>query len=252
MLAVRTSRTAPACCCSLPRGVTPLQRLQRTRVERRLAESPPPDLRPSWPVRALALSWALGAAITAVALFMTPQQHAAAPDKPFAGPERPSTPGSPRLVEQHLDIEPPAYTGLPARSEDTLDAKLPAGARLRWRLRFEPQPTSVQLVFHDQSRVTLVVADGAWTAERAIDRSTLYRIVLDGEAVVDGETTSPPRRDRGPAAFDPRRRAGAERDDARDRPVDSGHCSSRRVTITAWGRRACTSRWRKGAARTSP
>ncbi len=171
-----------------PGSAGSLQRLQRTRIERRLADSPPPDLRAAWPGRSLALSWTFGAAITAAALLAMPQHRTAAPDQPLARPTYPSTPGSPQLVERQLEIVPPAYTGLPARIENALDAKLPAGSRLRWRLRFEPQPSSVQLIFHDQSQVTLVAADGVWTAQRTLDRSAWYRIVLDGEASARGKS----------------------------------------------------------------
>ncbi len=169
-------------------SMSSLQQLQRTRLERRLVDSPPPDLRAAWPGRSLALSWAFGAAITAAALLAMPQHRAAAPDQPLARPTYPSTPGSPQLVERQLEIVPPAYTGLPARIENALDARLPAGSRLRWRLRFEPQPRSVQLIFHDQSQVTLVAADGEWTAQRTLDRSAWYRIVLDGEASARGKS----------------------------------------------------------------
>ena len=163
-----------------PEQLGSLQRLQRARVAGRLADAPPPDLRAAWPVKALVLCWTLGASIATVALLAARQGDAPAT---VATPARTAVPATePRLTASHLDIEPPAYTGLPARSEDTLDAKLPAGSRLRWRLSFEPQPASVELAFHDGGRIPLVPGDGAWTAERSVDRSTLYRVVVDGEA----------------------------------------------------------------------
>jgi hypothetical protein len=165
-----------------PEQLNGLQRLQRSRVQQRLAEAPAPDLRPAWPGRALALSWALGAAITTAALLVARPDDASSPFAPPGRAAAPAAASEPQLVERHLEIEPPAYTGLPARSEDTLDAKLPAGSQLRWRLVFEPQPASVELAFHDGSRIALAQADGAWTAERRIDRSALYRVAIDGEA----------------------------------------------------------------------
>ena len=164
----------------------PLQQLQRTRIERRLQDAPPPDLRPPWPGRALALSWLLGTAVLAAALLIPPREKSLPVEAPALS-QNPSAAGAPVLVEQHLEIEPPAYTGLPARTEDVLDAKVPAGSRLRWRLRFEPQPAAAALVFHDQSRVTLTPAEGAWTAERSIDRPALYRLVLDGATSATGK-----------------------------------------------------------------
>jgi len=159
-----------------------LQYLQRARLERRLADTPPPELRPAWPGRAVALSCAVGTAVVTAALLMPPLQEGSTRGTAPVRAPAPAASTDPQIVERHLDIEPPAYTGLPTRSEDTLDAKLPAGSRLRWRLVFEPQPGSVELAFHDGSRIALAQADGVWTAERSIDRSALYRVVVDGVA----------------------------------------------------------------------
>ena len=165
-----------------PAQLNRLQHLQRARLERRLTDAPPPDLRPAWPGRAVALSWGFGAAIATAALLAPPLHDGSTRGAAPARASAPADATEPQLVERHLDIEPPAYTGLPTHSEDTLDAKLPAGSRLRWRLAFEPQPGSVDLAFHDGSRIALAQADGGWTAERRIDRSALYRVLVDGEA----------------------------------------------------------------------
>jgi len=165
-----------------PAQLNGLQHLQRARLERRLADAPPPDLRAAWPGRAVALSWVVGTAIATAALLAPPLQDGSTRGAAPARAPAPTITIEPQLVERHLDIEPPAYTGLPAHSEDTLDAKLPVGSRLRWRLAFEPQPGSVDLAFHDGSRIALGQADGVWTAERRIDRSALYRVVVDGAA----------------------------------------------------------------------
>ena len=163
-----------------PASLTRLQQLQRARVARRLDDSAPPDLRPSWPGRALALGWTLSAAFAAAALLATRQPIAIAPAESPPATAGETAAGEPRLVERRLDIEPLAYTGLPARREDALDAKLPTGATVRWRLRFEPEPASVELVFHDGSRTMLVHDAGSWTAQRTMERSALYRVALGG------------------------------------------------------------------------
>jgi len=167
-----------------PAQLNRLQQLQRARLERRLADAPPPDLRPAWPGHGLALSWTLGAAIATAALLAPPLHDGSTRGEAPSRAPAPTIATEPRLVEAHLDIEPPAYTALPARSEQTLDAKLPAGSRLRWRLAFEPRPESVELAFHDGSRIALTQADDVWTAERRIERSALYRVLVDGEATV--------------------------------------------------------------------
>jgi hypothetical protein len=163
-----------------PQALSGVQRLQRQRLEQRLRARKPQDLRNWRPAYGLVVSWVLGAAVTAAALLISHHGHEMAPQgEPGDIARRPSAVG-PRLIEQRLDIEPPAYTGLPARSEARLDAKLPAGSTLQWRLRFQPQPPSVELVFHDQVRIPLVLEDGVWTARHTIEWSALYRVAFKG------------------------------------------------------------------------
>jgi hypothetical protein len=166
-----------------PEQLNGLQRLQRSRVQQRLAEAPAPDLRPAWPRRALALSWALGAAIaTAVTAGGSAGRRLLAlrATRPRCGA------GGGRVNRNSSSV---ISTSSRRRTRDCRRAartrwtrKLPAGSQLRWRLVFEPQPASVELAFHDGSRIALAQADGAWTAERRIDRSALYRVAVDGEA----------------------------------------------------------------------
>ena len=44
------------------------------------------------------------------------------------------------LAATALDIEPPAYTGLDAGTQPALSGKFAQDSRLRWTLRFAPQP----------------------------------------------------------------------------------------------------------------
>ena len=88
--------------------------------------------------------------------------------------------GATRLLQAELEATPPAYTQLAPIRSSTLDAKLPQGSVLRWRLRFEPAPRAAALQFHDGTRVALVADGDAWRGEYTLDVSALYRIVLDG------------------------------------------------------------------------
>jgi hypothetical protein len=112
------------------------------------------------------------------------------PSSPLAagGPASPAaTPGvaQTRIVGQRLDVEPPAYTGLPSRHQDSLPARVPEGAILRWRLRFAPQPGSAQLVFHDGVRLPLQRQGDDWIGSRQLLKSTLYRIELGAAPALD-------------------------------------------------------------------
>ncbi|ALN61968.1 putative transmembrane protein [Lysobacter antibioticus] len=159
-----------------------LQRLQQARLRERIETANGPELRPAWSARRLLLS-ALAAALALIAIGLWPRAQSGARDLEALSPapQVAALPGQPRLIEQGLRIDPPAYTHLPSRSEPTLEGRVPENARLRWNLRFEPQPSAVELVFHDGQRLALArQSDGRWSAERVLAKPALYRIVASG------------------------------------------------------------------------
>jgi hypothetical protein len=158
--------------------LNPLQRLQRARLQQRLAEHRTPDLRPAWSSSRITATWITGALAVATLVFWPARQSTA-----VLAPSTENLPvvaGVPRLVGQRLRIVPPAYTGLPARDEASLDAKAPQGSRLQWTLHFEPQPIAADLVFHDNTRVALTRDGGDWSVARNLDKSLLYRVSPSG------------------------------------------------------------------------
>ncbi|MFT4255406.1 MAG: hypothetical protein QM599_00330 [Pseudoxanthomonas sp.] len=159
----------------------PLQRLQRERLQQRLQTGKLPDLRPAWSRRAIAIA-CLAAAIGIPALLFWPKTSTPLPALAPGDEPTPAVPGIPHLAGQALRIEPPAYTRLPVRDERMLDAKAPQGARLHWRLRFEPQPANAELVFVDGQHLPLQRDGDDWTATRALDKSMLYRVAPQGAA----------------------------------------------------------------------
>lgn len=163
-----------------PDAMTALQRLQRTRVQARLEARPPPDLRAPWSLAPGALGLAIAAFVVA-ALALWPAQRSVTVESAMAlvGAD-PAASTHTRLEQARLRIEPPAYTRQPAREGDALDAKAPAGTRLRWTLRFDPQPQAASLVFHDGRRVELARDGDQWRGIDTLARSALYRIELDG------------------------------------------------------------------------
>lgn len=153
-----------------------LQRLQRTRLEARLAHVEV-DVRPPWPRRALVASLCIALALLALA--------AAWPDargRIDAQRDERATANTnaAHLVSARLSIKPPSYTGLPTQDDTVLDAKVPQDSTLDWRLRFDPAPQGAHLVFHDGSRIDLHRDGGDWIAQRAFGESSLYRIELEG------------------------------------------------------------------------
>lgn len=162
-----------------PATLNPLQQLQRTRLQQRLQDRPAPELRATWPVARIATGWIFAVAIIATMLYW-PQPSSTSPMLAPVVQDGPMIAGVPRLVGQRLRITPPAYTGLPARNEDVLDAKAPQGSRLQWTLRYSPQPASVALVFLDGERVALSREGEHWVATQTLTASVLYRVVAEG------------------------------------------------------------------------
>ncbi len=166
-LALGTEHSAPA-----GAGLAPLQ---RARLEARIRDAELPDLRAAYPWRALCLAWA-GAALLwlLVSIASAPWdlhglRQARAPDAAATG----------AIIEASLRYEPPAYTGLGSRQVSALDAKVPAGSKVSFTLRLRGDPPGAALQFLDGSRLSLQRDGAVWRGERVLDRSTLYRLVLD-------------------------------------------------------------------------
>lgn len=153
-----------------------LERLQQTRLRTRLIDLDA-DLRSPWPQRMQLASIVIALALLAIAAAWPVRE---------AGLDRSDTTThsairtTTAITQVQLAITAPAYTQLPSRSESTLDAKVPEGSRVAWRLRFDPQPKAVTLQFHDGRQLALVRSGDDWHAERVLVASTLYRIALEG------------------------------------------------------------------------
>ena len=159
--------------------LSPLQRLQRERLERRLRERPLPDQRPSWSSRPIAGAWLLLAAALALAVWWP--RATTVPAGPQVAPASgPVTAVVPRLVAQSLQVQPPAYTGIAPSTTQAMDVEAPAGSVLQWRLRLAPQPAAVDLVLHDGRRIGLARDGEDWTGRLQLQASALYRIVPAG------------------------------------------------------------------------
>ena len=156
-------------------ALSPLQALQRRRLETRVATAPGPDLRPAWSIRRMLIAWGL-AGLALAAIWLWPRAAAMSP----AAEGPPPAPGVPHLTAFRLRVTPPAYTGLPARDLTALDGRVPQGSRLDWTLRFAPQPRAAALAPPDGSGLPLRRAGGDWSVALTLDRSWLYRVAPAG------------------------------------------------------------------------
>ncbi|MCD9005344.1 DUF4175 domain-containing protein [Luteimonas sp. XNQY3] len=163
-----------------PETLGALQRLQQSRLQARLAAAPWAPAPAPFPKRAIAAAWGSGAILIAAALWWPPiTPHADA--QPRTASRSAAVNGTPVLQSQSLRIDAPAYTGQATRTQTELDAQAPSGARLRWALRFAPQPQRVGLRLHDDSEIAFVREGEDWVATLRLDQSWLYRIAVDGD-----------------------------------------------------------------------
>lgn len=158
-----------------PANLPPLAQLQRARIAARLRHVRAAQIRPPWPCTALLWLWlpavSIVAAIVLVAARPVPPPHTAAP-----AAEAALAPVVPHLVATQIEVSPPTYTRLPAYAINELDARVVQGARLEWRLRFEPEPAQASLMFLDGLSLPLTQVDGEWRATRKVAAPALYRL----------------------------------------------------------------------------
>lgn len=156
---------------------SPLQRLQRERIGARLDAMPLPELRPQWPGRRIALGVLVGVAILLLLPFWPQAGNHEQVDSGLPRADLPAPATAILIAGGTLDVEAPPYTGLAPRHEAGFETKAVEGSKLRWTIRFDPQPKAATLVFLDGSRQPLAEQGGQWTAERTLAESVLYRIV---------------------------------------------------------------------------
>jgi hypothetical protein len=159
------------------RGLTGLAALQRDRLESRLADAEALDLRPAWSTPRIAVSLAAGLVVVLAAIaWPTPAEDA--PGRVSTSPPAEAAPL--RITGARLRIVPPAYTGLPAREQAAMDARVPTGSRVDWIVDLSPRPAAVSVDIPGSAALPLVRRNDRWSAARVIDQSILHRITAPG------------------------------------------------------------------------
>lgn len=153
-----------------------LQRLQHERLRARVESAADLDLRDRWPQRGLLINAGVAIAALAVTAIINPQGSSNLIGQ--VAESGSNKPAFSTLQQISLAIEPPAYTGLPAHVESTLEGKAARDSLLRWTLRISPRPASANLSFHDGSTLALIRSGDDWSGERRLASSVLYRLDL--------------------------------------------------------------------------
>jgi hypothetical protein len=189
-LARHLNRTLPAVeesadLLALPEAdLSPLERLQRARVEARLARLAEP---PKLPTRGLAVAamWAGAAMLAAVAVLAW---HPAVARATRENPTRPAIQpvGPPRILSLDLVVRPPAYTGHAARTMHEGDADVEQDGQVTWRLRTDRPVGGVFLLTTDGDTIPCSAAGTTAFEARAIPvHSMLYQVMLrDGGSLI--------------------------------------------------------------------
>jgi DNA-binding transcriptional ArsR family regulator len=165
-------------------GLTPLERLQRTRVERTLrglVEVPP------LPQRALRLAgaYAITASLLAAGLLQG-RPAGARSGTPTSTSSSAPAPRPPRVADVQVSVRPPAYTRRPVRRYHTWDLDAEQGARVTWRLRTDRPVTGVFLLTVQGDTIRgRARGSGEYEATLEAEHAVLYQAVLrDGNAMV--------------------------------------------------------------------
>ncbi len=162
-------------------GLSPLERLQRTRVERTLARLV--EL-PSLPQRALRLAgaYAITAFLLAAGLLQGGPSKLETPERSAASA---STRRPPRVAGVLVSVRPPAYTRRAARRLTTWDLDAEQGARVTWRLRTDRPVADVFLLTVQDDTIHAASRGSAeYEATYVAEHTVLYQAVLrDGDVV---------------------------------------------------------------------
>ncbi len=187
------------------RDLSVLARLQRERIEARLAQGPAVDLRAPWPTRIVGWTWLGGLALVAAAIWIPGATSLPSPSAAPAPPSASTAAARPLVASLALEVTPPAYTGLPKRTQSEFAARVPEGSELLWRVQFSEsidddavespsaelrsgaRPSGARLKIHDGASLELQFDGSAWIGSRVVQKSTLYRLQFDDPATPEAQ-----------------------------------------------------------------
>lgn len=150
-----------------------LPRLERARVDRAITAAAPLGVPPDRAARR-ALAAGVTAALAGAVLLVLP----ALPSAAAAAPRRPTQPARGAMVGGvRVRIEPPAYTGAPAREESGWEIEAPEGSLVTWRIGGAAD--RAWLITSSGDTVPLRAEGGDRTASLRTGASLLYQIVAE-------------------------------------------------------------------------
>ena len=169
--------------------LSPIQQMQRARLERTLGGLAPEPALPNRGLR-LAAGFASVALLGSLGLLaIAPRGEARSMAGPAAGPVAGAAATPPAVSDVQITVTPPAYTRKAQRRTDQWDLDVEQGARVTWRLRTTRPVNRIQLVTTSgDSTEGRRRNDREFEVALPADRSTLYQISLqDGGTGVSSD-----------------------------------------------------------------
>lgn len=160
-----------------PGELTPLQALQRRRISDRLEPSLAngswlPTLNSRVPLAIMALGLALGFAAPAINAWLNSERTGSVIDATVMSPNLAE------LTSAEVMIRPPAYSGIPETSTNSLDLKLLSGSDVEWTLEFSRPGGRYALAWPDGDLIELEdLGTGRYRYASRVDTTSLYRVV---------------------------------------------------------------------------
>ena len=90
----------------------------------------------------------------------------------------------PQIASFSLNINPPAYTGLPEMKQQQFSVKAATGSLLKWEIRTNEPVKTLKLIFNDREVASLRSKDGQgleWSFLKTIHQTGFYQVELDGK-----------------------------------------------------------------------
>jgi hypothetical protein len=150
-----------------------VDRLERARVDRAVAAAPRPGVPPDHAARRAVVA-GLAAALGGAALLL----GTASGGRAATSPTHPAAPTRGAMIGGvSVRVEPPAYTGAPAREESGWEIEAPEGSLITWRIGADAD--HAWLATSNGDTVALTPDGSARTARLRAGASLLYQIVAE-------------------------------------------------------------------------
>ncbi len=89
----------------------------------------------------------------------------------------------PSIRQVRLTVQPPAYTGLPARTQKQFSMQVEEGARVSWEVETDQKAKDLHFLINDKQKISLQPSGDSteWRASTVFSSPGFYQVVIDGK-----------------------------------------------------------------------